>query len=120
MKIELAGLLLAFVTAIQAQTVDRPLEIGGDVIAPRLARQVDLSLPAEALTSHRPVSVSVRMVIDQNGVPSRITIVESTIPKQYEDLIRKQIEQQYRFIPAMRKGTPVAVKLGMAVFIDTF
>ena len=120
MKIGLAWLLLAFAVAIQAQTVDHPLDIGGDVQAPRLARQVDLSLPAEALNRRRSVSVGVRMVVGPDGVPSRITVAESTISREYEDLLKQQIEQQYRFLPATRKGTPVAVNLSMAVFIDPF
>jgi protein TonB len=61
--------------------------------------------PEEALTSRVRGSVTLRVVVNENGEPGQITVVQGAHPDLNNAAIAAA--RQWRFEPATRKGRPV-------------
>ena len=71
----------------------------------------------------------VELVLNTEGVPEHVHVVRSVAKDmkkkdrdKAKDLDQKAVEavQQYRFVPAMHKGTPVRVQLTIKVQFHLF
>jgi protein TonB len=97
----------------RGQTVDKPLQVGGNVQAPVLVEQVEPKYPRPLFGRPKEGSVLVGLVVDQNGVPERLRVIQS-VDKKFDRAALDAVKQ-YRFKPAMQGATPVAVELNLAV-----
>ncbi|PYY04179.1 MAG: hypothetical protein DMG69_31130 [Acidobacteria bacterium] len=111
-------------TQIAPSTSDRKPQkvyhIGGDVKAPRVISSFQPSLSEEQirqLRSGKKVakrgSTILRIVVGEDGTVRSAKVLESF----NRDLDAKAIEavKQWKFEPALKKGVPVAVELGVQV-----
>ena len=99
--------------ALQAQTVDRPLQVGGSVKAPVLTKQVDPKYSRSLFSKPKEGTTLVGLVVDETGTPVRLHIVKSA-DKKLDDAALAAVSQ-WRFKPAMKDETPVAVELNVSV-----
>jgi|SRR5579863_1623757 len=101
--------------------VDGIYRIEGNVKAPKVKKTVKAELSTEARTrgAFNPFQATstVSFVVDPQGVPQDVCTLK---PAGYglDDQAAKAI-RQYRFDPAKRDGTPVAVRVSMEVPFKT-
>jgi hypothetical protein len=114
------GLLLLVFAAVcaQAQSVEHPLPIGGDVKAPALIHEGNVVLPEMWRGKLHSVYVELSMVVDEQGSPRNVVVRKSNLSEEWWAEVKKNAETQYRFRPATLHGTPVAVRLGQEIDID--
>jgi TonB family protein len=95
-------------------------KIGKDVSAPVLIFSADPEFPKSERGKKDKFEGTclVGLTLDENGMPQDVHVVRSLRP----DFDRQAIEavQQYRFKPAMKAGTPVAVSLKVEVNFQRF
>jgi TonB family protein len=95
--------------------------LGKDVSAPKVISSVPPEFPKSAMKNKKDTfegTVLVGMVVDKQGVPRDVHVVRSLRP----DFDAKSVEavEQYRFVPAMKAGEPVAVALKVEVNFKRF
>lgn len=101
-----------------AQTVDHPLQVGGQVKAPIAMQTPDPEFPKGALSRGTATGWVVALVVDQQGYPQKVRMLRgggTDADKYVIDAV-----QQYRFKPATLDGQPVAVYLNIEINIDPF
>jgi periplasmic protein TonB len=97
---------------------DGVMEVGGGVSAPKVIYQVDPEFSEEARRSKFSGNVYVSVIVDEQGMPTRVHIVRGI----GMGLDEKAIEavKQYRFKPAMSKGKPVKVAVDVNVQFNIY
>ena len=96
-----------------SQSAERPLAIGGDVLPPKLVKQVDPRFTRKMRKAIGATETLVHLVVDEKGLPVNVSVKRSggeAFDKEAMEAVR-----QYRFEPATRDGKPVAVELNVAV-----
>jgi TonB family protein len=104
--------------AARAQTVEHPLQVGGQVKPPIAIQTADPQIPKSELPPDEALRFVVGLVVDQQGFPQRVAIIRGMGDKL--DRYALECVQQYRFIPATMNGQPVAVVLHIVINIDPF
>ena len=98
-------------------TTASPLRVSTGVVAPKLTHTVDIStdgdLTWEAIPFDR-VAV-VKMMVDENGKPSDMQIVESVSPTMDKNVLAAV--SQYRFKPGTLDNQPTAVPVTLHILI---
>jgi TonB family protein len=107
---------LALAPALMAQTVDKPLKIGGSVRVPTVIHQVDPQTTEEMMKA-RTDCPSFSMVVDEQGVPQKVRLVHGSGSQALDTVCLKAV-QEYRFRPAAQFNRPVPVELYMDVCVD--
>lgn len=87
-------------------TSEEVLEIGGDVSPPKLVYHVD---PVHAGSG----TVIVGLIVSSKGLPRDVRIVESLSRDMDESAVNAV--KQWKFEPAKKKDTPVAVKITVEI-----
>ena len=107
------------VPPLTAQTVDKPLDVGGNVVPPVVKTQVEPKYPRGGFF-HRAKSsdVTVDLVVDEKGFPQNLRVEKSGGEKF--DQAALEAVRQYRFQPATREGAPVAVEVNVVVFFRIY
>jgi TonB family protein len=94
--------------ALDGQTIyplDGGAEQSKDVVAPKVDHRVEAKYGDQALRDKVQGSVELRVVVDANGVPRRVTIAR---PLGYGlDASAVEAIEKWRFTPGMRGGSPV-------------
>ena len=106
------------VCCLHGQTVDKPLAIGNGVSAPTIVFQADPEFSLAHVKKSKALSCDVHFVVDQDGLPQRITVKAATDKKLEEPCLKAA--KQDRFRPAVKDGKPVAVELNMTITEDRF
>lgn len=96
----------------------QPKIIGGGVSAPVLIKQVEPQFSNEARQQHAGGTVTVNMIVDQNGLPQNIHVIHGAGMGLDENAVKAV--KQYRFKPARENGKPVSVYLNVEVKFETF
>lgn len=114
------ALVLALVSsaAMLAQTVDHPLTVGGEV-KPPVAIYTPSPEATKAMLKERTRSPVVALIVDEQGLPRDLHLIRSSGSNGFDQAALKAFAD-YRFKPARLKGTPVAVRLNVEVFVDSF
>ena len=111
MRTIVIGLVCAigFVGPLLAQQDDTIYKPGGDVSLPKVIKEVRPQYTGDAMRRRVSGAVLLRCVVDREGVPTDLEIVESLD----EDLDRASREalQQWRFEPGKKNGKPVLVQI---------
>jgi protein TonB len=92
--------------------------VGGDVSAPRLIYQVDPEFSEEARKAKFQGEVLVALIVDAAGRPTQVRVIRPVgmgLDEKAMEAVR-----QYKFAPAKKGGTPVAVQLNVAVNFQIF
>ena len=114
----LALLLPGLVACAQGQDLDHPLHIGGQVKAPVLLQQVEADVSKVSEAERRKFhGVSVSLVVDADGSPERIQILDHSQSPEVDAAVVAAI-RRYRFRPGTRDGVPVAVYVFVTANID--
>jgi protein TonB len=111
-------LLPSLCLPVLAQTVDRPLQPGGDIVAPVLVYQVDPDFPESVRRRHVRGEVIIGIVVNEAGVPQSLHVVRSS-DASFNEYVTNAV-RKYRFRPATKSGTPVAVQMDVPVNFQVF
>lgn len=89
------------------------MSVGGGVSAPELVHSVQPGFTNAARAARLQGTVTIELIVDQNGDPQNIQIVK----RLGMGLDQKAVQavEQYRFRPAMYQGHPVPVRLQVQV-----
>jgi TonB family protein len=90
-----------------------PFPIGGGVSAPVAILKPEPVIPQEARESRLEGEVWLGVVIDENGIPTEISVKRSLHP--LHDASAIEAVEKWRFKPGMKDGHPVAVRATIAV-----
>jgi protein TonB len=87
--------------------------VGQGVSAPTFIPTPDSAAPNSVLKAKRKGTVFLEMVVDEQGKPENLRVTHSC----GEDLDKKAVDavSKWRFQPAMKEGSPVAVKIVVKV-----
>lgn len=104
---------LGLVSPIAAQQDDTIYKAGNGVSAPRLIRDVKPQYSAGAMRRRVNGSLLLRCVVDRDGMPTRLEIIEPLD----EELDRLSLEalKQWRFEPGQKDGQAVLVQIDVAM-----
>jgi len=85
------------------------MNVGGGVAAPEVIRSVEPEFSEDARRANFQGSVSIRLIVDSQGNPQNVQLVQHL----GMGLDEKAIEavRQYKFKPAMYQGHPVSVQI---------
>jgi len=96
-----------------------------DITPPRVTHRVVAKIPKEARTGKYSAVVTIGLIIDVNGNPTKVHVVRSAAEANLSpvdhaaalslDQSALDAVSKYRFVPAKRNGTPVAVVLNVEV-----
>jgi protein TonB len=92
--------------------------IGGGVSAPVLIYQVDPEFSEEARKAKVAGIVVVNLLVDQNGMPRNVRVVQGIGMGLNEKAV--EAVRQYKFKPAMEGGKPVTVEMNIEVNFQIF
>ena len=108
---------LGLVSPMSAQQDDTVYRPGNGVSTPRLIRDVKPQYSAGALRRGVNGAVLLRCVVDRDGVPTRIEIIQALD----EELDRTSLEalKQWRFEPGRKDGEAVLVQIDVAMAFTT-
>jgi TonB family protein len=98
---------------LRGQSVDHPLTTMDGLTAPKLIKSVDPKYPRPFFGKAHDSHVKVGLVIDEEGVPQKLSIVESGGDEFDKNAL--VAVSKYRFLRAMRDGQPVALLLHVDV-----
>jgi beta-lactamase regulating signal transducer with metallopeptidase domain len=118
------GIAIAPETSSQADGQGKPYgqvyKIGKDVSAPVLIYSAEAEFPKSAkdVGSKFEGTCLIELVVDETGVPEDVHVVR-TLRKDFDESSIESV-RQYRFKPAMKAGTPVAVSLKVEVNFAKF
>ena len=111
---------LALTAAAQAQDLEHPLHIGGQVKPPVLIDQkapnVSTVPEAERRNFH---GANVYLVVDTDGLPKRVRVVGRSGSPKMDAAVLDAI-RTYRVRPGTRDGVPVAVEVFIQTDMDFF
>lgn len=101
-------------SAQQDETIYRP---GNGVSAPRLIRDVKPQYTADAMRRKVNGGVLLRCVVDRDGVPTRLEIINALD----DELDRASMEtlKQWRFEPGRKNGEAVLVQIDVTMAFST-
>jgi TonB family protein len=88
---------------------DMATRIGPDVTAPRIVRRVDVPAAEHAGSARRTGSVVLDVVLQEDGKPKIVRVLQSLTPQLDERAI--DAFEGWRFSPALKAGVPVKVRL---------
>ena len=88
-------------------------KIGGAVLPPTLTHQVEPKYPRPLLGRPKPSHVVLDLIVDAQGLPTKIKVVTSG-GDDFDTNAIKAVEQ-YRFGPATENGKPVPVEVHIDV-----
>ncbi len=95
------------------------MKADGGVKSPVVIHQVDPTYPSHGIFHKaKPSDVKLRLVVDEQGMPQDVRVVESGGDKFDQSALAAV--RQYRFKPATREGNPVAVEIFMVVKFRVF
>jgi periplasmic protein TonB len=102
----------------EPDTQDKPVPIGGSVLAPKVIYQAEPKFSGETGQKKFSGKAGVSLWVEKDGSPSHIRVVKSV----GHGLDEKAVEavRQYKFKPAMRNGKPVKVELYIEVNFQIF
>ncbi|MBS1799954.1 MAG: energy transducer TonB [Acidobacteria bacterium] len=101
-------------STLLAAFVDSSLpKIGGDVEPPKLLKSVEPRYSKAASDKKYLGSVLICLIIEENGIPSHLTVVRPAGLALDEQALHAV--SQYVFIPAKKDGKPVRVQLNIEV-----
>jgi TonB family protein len=92
--------------------------IGGDIKPPTILRSVDAEFSAEDAKKKTSSSVSIQLVVGEDGHPVDVHITRGLTPGLDENAL--QAVRQYQFKPATKNGSPVMVELSVNVEFTPF
>jgi len=92
--------------------------VGGGVSEPKLIVQVDPEFSEEARKAKFSGDVTVRLVVDENGNPTHVSVVQDVGMGLGEKAV--EAVRQYKFKPAMKDGKPVKVEVYVVVKFQIF
>jgi len=106
--------LISPMSAQQDETIYKP---GNGVSTPRFIRDVKPQYTAGAMRRRVNGAVLLRCVVDRNGVPTRIEIINALD----EEIDRVSLEtlRQWRFEPGQKEGEAVLVQIDVAMSFST-
>ncbi|MGD0293366.1 MAG: energy transducer TonB [Terracidiphilus sp.] len=90
--------------------------VGGSVTAPVPLNSVEAHYTPEAKKAGIKGKCLVSFIVDQQGIPQKIRIIQSLDPGLDQNAMDSVVK--YRFKPAMRNGEPVPVMLTVEVSFD--
>jgi len=92
--------------AAPVQTVDNTIyEVRGDVKAPHVISRVEPRFPNALIQAHMSGTVTVRAVIDKNGIVRNVEVVRSSF-RAFEEPVMQALPQ-WRFAPGSLNGRAV-------------
>ncbi len=97
----------------QADSSGGPIRIGPGVTAPKVIRKPEPTYSPEARSAGVQGSVLLRLVVDEQGIPTQISIIR---PIGY-GLDERAVEaiRQWRFEPGLKNGSPVKISANIEV-----
>ena len=124
----LAALILLALSVVFAQVpvplpsttsdVSTPLEVGGNVLPPKLISSVEPKYPRPLFHKPKPSNVIVGVTIPIDGIPTNIHIVKSG-GATFDKSALKAVSQ-YRFQPSTLYGKPVSTSIKIEVEFMVF
>lgn len=106
--------LLSPVLAQQDDTIYKP---GNGVSSPRLISDVKPQYTPGAMRRGVNGAVLLRCVVDRNGVPTRLEIIQSLDDEL--DQASLDVLKQWRFAPGQREGQSVLVQIDVTMAFST-
>ena len=108
----------ATIKSVDDKNSPSTLRVSTGIVAPKLIKSVNLTATAgtNQLLVANETTVVVSMIVDENGVPSKLAIAQSANP-----LVDKQVLQavsQYRYTPGTLDGKPYALPVRLQVVIE--
>jgi TonB family protein len=92
---------------------DMATRIGPGVTPPQVVYRSDPVYPANAQGAKPGPAVILDAIIPEDGIPRVIRVIRS-LDWQFDDCAINALKQ-WRFSPAMKDGTPVKVRMNVAV-----
>lgn len=105
-------------TATSPASESTPMNVGGDVLPPKLIATVEPKYPRPLFHKPKPSNVIVGLTVSTDGVPADIHIVK-TGGAAFDKAAMKAVKQ-YRFQAATLHGEPVSVVLNVQVNFQIF
>jgi protein TonB len=107
------ALTLGLVSPLFAQQDDTVYKPGNDVSLPKLVRSVGPHYTSDAMRRKVTGAVLLRCVVDRNGVPTSLEIVQ----KLDEELDQASLAalKRWRFEPGEKNGKPVLVQIDVTM-----
>ncbi|MGI4758277.1 MAG: energy transducer TonB [Janthinobacterium lividum] len=106
-------------SVVWSQTLDRPLQVGGDVQPPRLMKQVNVATPIGHQLRELQAEAVFALLIGTTGHVVKARLIKSCGSKAFDEEFDKAV-RQYEFVPATLRGQPVAVEFSVSINIDPF
>lgn len=96
------------VQAAPAQSTDRPIRVGGNVMAANLVKKVAPAYPADMKAQGLQATVQLETTISKEGVPESFNVIGADVNQSF---IEASIEavKQWRYKPVLLNGQPVEV-----------
>ena len=101
-----------------AQTVQAPLQVGGDVIAPKLLKHPDIDAPRNIGGGDEAGEATISLVVDAKGHVASAHLLTSSGNAAF-DSGALSAARKYVFAPATREGKRVAVQISIAMNFRT-
>jgi TonB family protein len=95
---------------------DMATRVGPGVIPPRIIHRVDPQYPHDRTFGTRAGTVLLDAVIQENGVPKVVRVLQSLVWELDESAITAL--EQWRFSPAMKNGMPIKVRMNVEMTFD--
>ena len=94
-----------------------PVRVSTGVVAPKLIHTVDIQTDERSIyaISGLERKVVVSMIVDENGTPTDLKIVQAQDPSSNQNVLAAVA--QYRFQPGMLSHQPVAVPVNLEITV---
>jgi TonB family protein len=115
--IVLVGFSLGLIGPMLAQQDDTIYKPGNGVSLPTLVTAVKPRYTADALRRRVSGAVLLQCVVDREGVPTNIEVVQS-LDESLDEVARKAL-QQWRFEPGKKDGKAVLVQIDVKMAFTT-
>ena len=99
--------LLAIAAPLLAQEAPQIYKPGGDVVAPKLVKEVKPVYPRDAMSSRVNGGVKLECVVQADGTVTDVRVVEPLFPSIDDEAVR--VVKQWTFSPGTKLGKPVPV-----------
>lgn len=109
------ALALIAPAAVLGQSVDHPLNVGGEVKPPVAIYTPDPDYTKAMLKGKSSCPV-VALIVDEQGIPRNVHLLRSSGSSGL-DVASVKAVADFRFKPATLRGTPVAVRLNVDVCV---
>jgi TonB family protein len=105
--------------ASKGKSTPRVYSVGKDVSTPTILKSSDAEFPKTASAAKVSDGIClVGLIVDESGLPQNIHVVRSLSPEFDANAIKAV--QKYRFSPAKRLGTPVAVAVNIEIHFKRY